>query len=330
MRNPLTTLKAAICELLQYGRQSVALAEAHAARLDGLEARLESHFRDRLAALEAREAEERACLVRRLDGIAEALGAGRIQFAATIDDRIADVGSRIDALQQILVPPPEPPPPEPRYFGLDELDRTLEGFLDYDGGYFVELGANDGVAQSNTLHFEKFRGWRGLLVEPVPHNFLRCLANRAESTRVYCAACTAFDYPDRFVEIAFSNLMSTPLSLDSDIADPAAHAAIGRQFLAPHERVFSFGALARPLNTLLLDAGAPARIDLLSLDVEGAERDVLRGIDHSAFRFRYICVESRDVGRISAYLSEHGYEMVRTLTHHDHLFRDRGWSSGEG
>jgi hypothetical protein len=51
-------------------------------------------------------------------------------------------------------------------FALDNLDVKLERYLDFDGGTFVEAGANDGVAQSNTLYFEWRRGWRGLLIEP--------------------------------------------------------------------------------------------------------------------------------------------------------------------
>ncbi len=253
----------------------------------------------------------------------------------------ARMAQRFDALEQKLAflaadagPSPvrsEPPPAmvvpprmesEPVFFGLDDLDRRLAAHLNCDNGYFVELGANDGVAQSNTLHFERFRGWSGVLVEPTPHNFLKCRANRSERARIFCCACTAFGYPDRFVELVFANLMSTPLGLNSDIADPMAHAEAGRQFLAPSDEVFTFGARARPLNDVLVEAGAPGAIDLLSLDVEGAELEVLQGVDHARFRFRFICVECRDLGRMSAYLADQGYELVEQLSHHDYLFRD--------
>ena len=66
-----------------------------------------------------------------------------------------------------------------RYFSLNQLDRKLEKYVDYDNGYFVELGANDGVTQSNSLYFEKYRNWCGLLVEPTPQNFLKCRQNRS-------------------------------------------------------------------------------------------------------------------------------------------------------
>ena len=46
-----------------------------------------------------------------------------------------------------------------RYHGLNGLDKKMEAYLDYDGGYFVELGVNGGVSQSNTLYYEKYRHW---------------------------------------------------------------------------------------------------------------------------------------------------------------------------
>ena len=207
-----------------------------------------------------------------------------------------------------------------KYFSLNQLDRKLEKYVDYDNGSFVELGANDGVTQSNSLYFEKHRNWRGLLVEPTPQNFLKCRQNRSASNSIYCAACVSFDYDQEFVRIAYSNLMSTPVSLESDIQDPRAHAELGGRFLGSGETVFEFGAVARTLNSLLLDARAPRLIDFLSLDVEGAELEVLKGLDHQAFRFKYILVECRDLPRLGAYLENHGYRFAEKLSEQDYLF----------
>jgi FkbM family methyltransferase len=207
-----------------------------------------------------------------------------------------------------------------KYFSLNQLDQKLERYVDYDDGYFVELGANDGVTQSNSLYFEKHRGWRGVLVEPAPQNFLKCRQNRSGRSSIYCAACVSFDYDQEFVRIAYSNLMSTPISLESDIQDPRAHAYLGDRFLGQDETMFEFGAVARPLNSLLQDAGAPRQIDFLSLDVEGAELEVLKGVDHEAFRFKFILVECRDFTKLNAYLESKGYRFVEKLSSQDYLF----------
>ena len=209
---------------------------------------------------------------------------------------------------------------EQKYFGLNELDKKLEKWLCYDNGFFVELGANNGIDQSNTQYFEKYRNWKGILVEPIPHNYLSCRKYRSQKTSIYCNACVSFDYSDRFVEIAYSNLMSTPLGLESDIASPTAHAEDGRRFLSPTDNVFVFGALAVPLNKLLIKSNAPTVIDLLSLDVEGAEIEVLKGVDHEAFRFKYMCIESRRFDKTERYLRNIGYNFIEKLSAQDYLF----------
>jgi hypothetical protein len=60
-----------------------------------------------------------------------------------------------------------------KYNSLYKLGRQLGKYVNYDGGYYVELGANDGVTQSNSLYFEKHRSWCGVLVERSPPNFLK-------------------------------------------------------------------------------------------------------------------------------------------------------------
>jgi FkbM family methyltransferase len=207
-----------------------------------------------------------------------------------------------------------------RYWGLHDLDRQIEHYFDFDSGYFVELGANDGRLASNTYYYEKSRNWRGILIEPAPNLFLQCRENRSAENQIVCAACVSFDYKDEFVKLIYSNSMSVSLNLETDIADPVAHAELGRQFLRPDETVFAFGAVARTLNSILLEANAPKLIDFLSLDVEGAEIEVLKGVDHETFRFRYLLIECRDVGRLSDYLKSVRYRLVDKFNEHDYLF----------
>lgn len=209
-----------------------------------------------------------------------------------------------------------------KYKGLNKLDKKIKNYINHSNGFFVELGANDGISQSNTYYFEKNRGWIGILIEPIPHNYLLCRKNRSSKTKVFCNACTSFDYEDKFVEIAFSNLMSTPIGLESDIKNPLEHARLGKKFLPDKEDNFLFGAVARPLNDILHSANAPNRIDFLSLDVEGAEIEVLKGINHTDYRFSYICLESRSIGKITNYLAQKNYTLINQLSDHDFLFKD--------
>ena len=209
-----------------------------------------------------------------------------------------------------------------RYYGLNGLDEKLESYVGYDGGFFVEIGANDGVTQSNTLYFEQFRQWSGILVEPTHLNYFKCRANRSKHTKVFCAACVPFGYTERFVPIVYSNLMSVSELPESDIPDARAHAAIGKQFLNPYEDTFAFGAEAKFLNDILLEAEAPRKIDLFSLDVEGVELQVLKGVDHDRFRFKFLLVECRALERLRDFLESKRYAFVANLSEHDYLFRD--------
>lgn len=212
--------------------------------------------------------------------------------------------------------------PERQYFGLNDLDKKMEQFINFDGGFFVEIGANDGVTQSNTLYFERYRGWRGVLVEPSQMNFFKCRANRAPETKTYCAACVPFGYAERFVPITYSNLMSVSELPGSDLPDVGQHLQVSRQFLQSYEDVFTFGAEARTLNDILIHAQAPSSIDFFSLDVEGVELPVLQGVDHERFRFKNLLIECRAPQRMNEYLQANGYRFDQALSQHDYLFRD--------
>jgi FkbM family methyltransferase len=207
------------------------------------------------------------------------------------------------------------------YFGLGDLDRKLEKFIDYDNGFFVELGANDGVKQSNTYHFELKRGWCGVLVEPSPHNYLACLRRRGKKNSVFCNACVSFQYDKQYVDMVYADLMTVSENLDSDLGDMVHHLVSAEKFLARGESVFGFGAVAKPLSALLDLADAPSEIDLLSLDVEGAELEVLKGIDFGKYKFKYMLIECRDLDRLSEFLDQFGYKIEAQLGDHDYLFK---------
>lgn len=212
-----------------------------------------------------------------------------------------------------------------RYSGLQELDRRLEKYVDFDGGFFVELGGWDGITFSNSLYFEHHRHWRGVLIEPSPSEFLKCRKNRPLA-QVFCYACVPFDYPDKFVPMIYCASMTvTNVRGTNGIAfDPQAHVEDGRKFLDHGEDLFEFGAVAKPLSTLLDEKGITNEIDLMILDVEGYELAVLRGLDFARHAPRFLCVEAWDFPRITDYLAAENYDFVEQLTKHDYLYALRG------
>ena len=117
--------------------------------------------------------------------------------------------------------------------------------------------------------------------------------------------------------------MSTSLGLETDISNSENHALIGKQFLEKNEDNFNFGAIAKQLNNILSKVNAPKKIDFLSLDVEGSEIEVLKGINHNEYRFKFICIESRDIKKINNYLTINNYLLIEQLSPIDYLFKDK-------
>jgi len=113
--------------------------------------------------------------------------------------------------------------------------------------------------------------------------------------------------------------MTITLDGYSTIDNPVAHAEKGSKFLDGQE-VFKFSAKAVTLNEVLKVANAPELIDFLSLDVEGAEIEVLGGINFSEFRFKLMLIETNEFEIVSQFLVPENYIFVKNLSSHDYLF----------
>jgi FkbM family methyltransferase len=204
---------------------------------------------------------------------------------------------------------------------LNGIDRKLERHLGRDGGIFIEAGANDGVRQSNTYHLERFHGWTGLLVEPVPELAAECRSNRPRSV-VAEAALVERDVHGATVELHVAGLMSTVAGALGDTVTTARHVAAARGIQPRLAETRVIRVPARALSALIDEAGL-TRVDLLSLDVEGAEPTALRGLDFARHAPRFICVESRDEPTIAAILGP-CYRLAEVLTdvgsHRDLLY----------
>jgi FkbM family methyltransferase len=205
-----------------------------------------------------------------------------------------------------------------RSFALNELDRKLEPYLGHRGGFFIEAGANDGIAQSNTLYYERYYGWTGLLVEAIPELARRCRQNRP-GCRVENCALVPFDYTGKTVEMHYCNLMSLVKGAMKSEDNDLAHVKLGSevQQLTPYKTE----APARTL-TSILDEYKVGPIDFLSLDVEGFETQVFRGLDWERHAPAYILVEARFPEEIDEVLRPR-YDKVGLLSEHDVLYRRR-------
>ena len=208
------------------------------------------------------------------------------------------------------------------YYGHHELDKKLKRYLNYERGFFVELGANDGIKQSNTFYFEKNLGWNGVLIEPIKTKYLKCLKYRSPKNYFYNNACVGINFKRDKIKMIYSDLMS---SIDDkkiiNKIDAKKHAKDGEKYLLKNEKIEEFWVSTRTLNDILQEVNTPKLIDFLSLDVEGSELEVLNGIDFRVYNFKFILVESRDDDEIIKYLSNKNYNFLEKISKRDLIFK---------
>ncbi len=201
--------------------------------------------------------------------------------------------------------------------GLHQLDDKLAPYLNFKNGFFIEIGGNDGYTQSNTYYLEKCLGWTGILVEGIPDLYTKCRALRTRS-RVYNYALT-HDESCSSVTMHFSGLMSV---VDGSLKDPdtqTLHIQKGYNF--EHiSQGYSVEVPARTLGSLLDEIPDLPPIDFLSLDVEGAELQVLQGMNLSKYAPMYLLIEARFFSEINDFLGD-TYALIAPLTKHDYLYR---------
>lgn len=203
-------------------------------------------------------------------------------------------------------------------YALNGLDLKLRDFIANRSGFFVEAGANDGVSQSNTLYFEQYLGWSGLLVEPVPSLAEQCRRNRPGCRVANFALVPLGDAPAE-IEMWSCGLMSFVEGSFKTEEEASSHLRTSQDCEQPKpERV---RVPTRSLSALLDEYRMP-RVDLLSLDVEGFEAPALRGIDFNRHVIDYILVEARYRAEVDKVLLPH-YDLVEELTARDLLYRKK-------
>ncbi len=205
-----------------------------------------------------------------------------------------------------------------------DMDKKLSAYLDYENGYFIEAGANDGFFQSNTYYLEKSLKWRGVLVEPIPELYRRCVIERPASS-VFNCALVDHDFKESSIEIHYFNAMSY---VDGAFSNKEAENSHRQAALSCSRRKKSYSVKvqARTLTQVLEEAEAPSDPDLLVLDVEGFEANVLEGLDFTRFRPKYVLVETNNEDAVSR-IMEKCYDRLEKISERDTLFRLKEFSS---
>jgi FkbM family methyltransferase len=144
------------------------------------------------------------------------------------------------------------------------LDRKILPYLlQYKNGFYVEAGANDGITQSNTMLLEKEYGWKGLLIEPSFKAYEMCKKNRSKDNIIINCALVSTD-----------NIKSIEGDFDGVLMSSINGERTSRQHLKIEVPAYTLSHIVKENNI--------QEIDFMSLDVEGYELEVIKGINLAA------------------------------------------------
>lgn len=192
------------------------------------------------------------------------------------------------------------------YCSQDGQDRWVAEVLlpGQHAGVFVDVGAHDGITFSNTLFFEKELGWTGVAIEPNPDVFEQLLANRNCFAVHGCISSSPG--PKRYLKVTgYSEMLSGLV----DHYDPR-HLERVRREVAEHGG--SIDEIEVPSFTLneIVENRKLKHINYLSVDVEGAEVDVLRSLDFRRHPVNIIGAENNYKDwRLPALMRLRGYRL---------------------
>lgn len=193
-------------------------------------------------------------------------------------------------------------------------------------GFFIEVGAWNGISLSNTYFLEQM-GWTGILIEPLRDKYEHCVVNRPRS-RVIHAACTA---PDQGDTIKFTQVIGNEML--SCIKPEPAHVKRcldeGRQFQEIEVPAVTLDRLIMNERNGPWQGNGPYipkvgwQIDLVSIDVEGGEMDVLKGFNLKRFRPQVLLIECNlpSGSAVAKYLQDFDYKLVHRQVINDFYVR---------
>ena len=173
-------------------------------------------------------------------------------------------------------------------------------------GFFVDIGAGDGIIGSNTFLLEKFYNWQGICVDPNP-TFLKSLCGSRD-----CLISDLAVYKQSGKVLPFKHLQQHRTEFigwhfRSGLAENVDKTSI--QF--DDHRVYSI-----TLNDLLELYASPKEIDYISIDTEGSEVDILGNFDFDKYNIKFFTIESNNEenrNKVIDIMSKNKYNIIEDL-----------------
>ncbi|KAK2151775.1 hypothetical protein LSH36_352g03034 [Paralvinella palmiformis] len=157
--------------------------------------------------------------------------------------------------------------PEVLHYSASNQSSIVDGILGgRTNGFFVECGAADGETISNSLFFEKSRNWSGVLIEGYEPWFRKLLRLRRRAYAVgACLSPVKSPVLTEFVNIGYGGGMINYMK------DSHLNRFGGKNRLLDKTEAMQ----CLPLYSILRAIGAK-HVDYFSLDIEGAELEVIK------------------------------------------------------
>jgi FkbM family methyltransferase len=192
-------------------------------------------------------------------------------------------------------------------------DIYLETFGVIDNGYFVEVGAFNGINWSATNGLAKM-GWNGLLFEPNLDSYNKCSQHYQNNNKIATVNCAILDFIGD-TRLYLGGSLSTTSEERVETYQDTWWAKSSRLSLDRYEVVSVF-----TLDHMLKKYSVPIRFQVLVIDVEGAEAQVLNGIDIDKWSPTLMMIEtheeyederlSKTAVEVEEITSQHGYKKV--------------------
>lgn len=196
------------------------------------------------------------------------------------------------------------------FYSQEKQDEYLETniFKGYKNGFYVDVGAHDGISINNTLYFEKNNNWTGINIEPIKKVFDKLVINRPNNINVNCAVCNNDGETDFLCNTGYTEMISG-IKNNFDIRHFDRLLRENQQMGSTTEVI---KVNTKKLETIL-DENNIKHINYLSIDVEGAEFEVIKSINFNKVFIDVIGFENNynDVSvPIIEYLQNKGFIII--------------------
>ncbi len=182
--------------------------------------------------------------------------------------------------------------PKIKFYSQCNEDKLMFKYLPEKTGTYIDVGAGQPVRGSNTYYFYK-KGWKGHLFEPIQANMalIKIFRRRDRKYQNLVGSSKTKTKFFEFVPTEYSTMVKS-------VADQLI--AEGKKLKSTYE----IDAIRLSETDIQL---IPTEPSLLSIDVEGADLEVLNSIDWTKIRPRVVCIE--EVGETNSKLIKEKLEL---------------------